>query len=492
LTMSYACKEDTIDENGTGTLTGTVVSEGDNMPIENVRISTTPASNTVFTNAAGKFVIQNIQVGEYSVQADMDDFLPAFEAANINFAGEEVNVVFELMESTAGNRPPSSPELIYPPDNATDIPLIVDFSWSATDPDNDDISYTLEVLNGSDSEVLLFEEIQDTTFTVQNLRIGVNYFWQVEASDGINPPVQSEVSSFRTMDENTNRFLYVREVNGNNVIFSGADTDDDDDGPNENEIQLTSENKNSFKPRKNNTAGLVAFLRTEGPETHLFSMKPDGSEIRQITSTVPVAGFRQDEIEYTWFNSGSKLYYPNFNKLYAINSNGTGNQLVYETPPNEFITEIAVNEIDNRVVLKTNNALGYEVKIMVIDPETDTILTTVIENELGAFGGIDYAANGNRVLFTQDVSGFQNGNYRILDARIFEHDLTTGVSIEIDTDKQAGTNDLDAKYSPSEGGVIFVNTPNDGVSQQDIFVARFGAIVVKELVFTQAFMPDWE
>ena len=54
------CSEDTIDGYVTGDLTGKVVKEGSNDPIENVRISTNPTSSTVFTNAEGEFVLENI------------------------------------------------------------------------------------------------------------------------------------------------------------------------------------------------------------------------------------------------------------------------------------------------------------------------------------------------------------------------------------------------------------------------------------------------
>lgn len=51
----HSCSEDTLNENGEGTLTGTVVKKGDNTPLEDVKISTSPASTTVFTDENGFF-----------------------------------------------------------------------------------------------------------------------------------------------------------------------------------------------------------------------------------------------------------------------------------------------------------------------------------------------------------------------------------------------------------------------------------------------------
>ena len=431
-----SCSEDTINENGLGTLEGTVVKEGDNTPIENAKITTTPASTTVFTNSNGEFIINNIPSGQYSVQAEKDDFITAFEAANI-VDGITTNVVFELEISTANNRPPEEPTLIFPGDNASDVDLIVEFKWSSLDPEEDPIIYALEVRNSTSDEVFLFENLQDTIYTLEGLRLGETYFWQVEATDDINPPVQSNISSFTTIDESSNRFYYVKSVNGNNVIFSGSDQGDD---TNYNEFQLTSSDKNSFRPRKNNTNNKIAFLRTEGSETHLYSMNTDGSEVNQLTSSIPVAGFRLDELDFSWYQDGQRIYYPNLNKIYSINSLGTGTTLVYEAPQGVFISEIDTNEFNNLILIKTNDSDGYNTRIVIINPD-GVEQNVIIEGEPGALGGIDFSIDGSKVLYTRDVSGSENIYYRQLDSRIFQYDINADTTNEIDTGKPTGTND---------------------------------------------------
>ncbi len=484
-----SCGEDTINENGFGRLTGTVVKKGDNTPLDNVKITTNPASSTVFTNEDGEFVLNDIAAGQYSVQANKDEFLDSFEAATIT-DGVTTNVVFELDISTANNRPPDEPTLVFPPDNATDIDLIVDFLWITTDPDGDSIEYTLEVRNSTNDEILLFENLQDTIYTLEDLKLGETYFWQVTATDDINPPVQSNFSSFTTIDESSNRFYYVRREGDNNIIYSGSDQGEDDG--NHNEFQLTSLDKNSFRPRKNNTTNKIAFLRTDGSETHLFTMNTDGSEISKLTNTIPVSGFRQDELDFAWYQNGQRIYYPNLNKIYSISSSGTGNTLVYEAPQGVFITEIDTNEFNDLILIKTNDADGYNARIVVIDTG-GVEQEIIIEGELGALGGIDFSIEGSKVLYTRDVSEFENNEYRQLDSRIFEYDINEDTTIEIDTNKAEGTNDLDCKYSPDNGFIIFMNTSNDGISQKKIYkFIHDGGETNKELIFTDASMPDWQ
>lgn len=493
LILTFACSEEPIDETSFGTLTGKVVAKGDNRPLANVKISSTPVSTTVFTDAQGGFEVSEIPVGEYSVQAELAEFQTAFEAANI-LEGKTINIVFELDSVEANNLAPLSPNLLFPEDGAENIGSSAEFIWSSSKTDDDGITYTLELRNGITNETIVYEELKDTVLLVEGLSIGKNYFWQITASDGINLPVKSDLSSFTTNLGTLNRFHFVRNIGGNYVIFSGSEpSGDGDDALNQNELQLTSLGSNSYRPSKDNTIGKIAFLRSIGGEAHLFTMNEDGTELGQVTQTVPLAGFRQDELEYAWYDNGSKFYFPNFNKLYSINQDGSGIEMVYETG-GAFISEIAVNPTNDFVAIKTNDIDGYNARIIVVDVVTDTEQEVVVTGQSGASGGIDFSADGTKVLFTWDVSEAQNTEYRQFDSRIFEYDLISGITTEIDTGKEQGTNDLDPKYSPNDGAIIFVNTSNDGNSERRIY-----RIAVddnggngREALFSDAFMPNWE
>lgn len=488
IAVFVTCSEDTINENGFGTLKGTVVKKGENTPIENAKITTNPPSTTVFTDEDGLFTITDIPSGQYSVQAEKDGFLNSFQAANIVDAVVS-NIVFELDISTANNRPPEEPTLVFPPDNATGVDLSVEYKWFSSDPDDDQIIYSLEIRNSTNDEVLLFESLEDTIYQIQDLRLGETYFWQVSATDDINPPVLSSISSFTTIDESENRFYYIKKVGNNNVIYSGGDQNEEE--VNYNQYRITSLEENSFRPRKNTTSNEIAFLRTEGAETHLYKMNPDGTDIVKLTTTISVKGFRNDEVDYTWYQNGQRLYFPNLNKLYSINSQGAGINLVYEAPQGVFITEIETNDFNNLILLKTNNADGYEARIFIIDPN-GTEQAVIVEGEDGALGGIDFSIDGSKILYTKDVSGFENLEYRQLDSRIFEYDMDTNLSTEIVSEKPIGTNDLDVKYSADNGAVIFMNTSNDGVSEKNIYKVIFDNQLDRKLIFTNASMPDWK
>ncbi|MGB6151963.1 MAG: carboxypeptidase-like regulatory domain-containing protein, partial [Pricia sp.] len=261
LLLIAACSEEPVDEHIFGTLTGKVVAKGDNTPLVNVKVTSNPVSTTVFTDGDGNFEINLIEIGEYSLQAELADYQTAFEAANI-IEGQAVNIIFELDSLEANNNAPQSPLLLFPEDGIENIGSEAEFAWSSSANDNDEISYSLELRNGTTNEITTFDTIKDTTFIVDNLAIGKNYFWQVSADDGVNSIVKSALGSFATKDAVSNRFLYVRNISGNSVIFSGSEPlGDEENNLNQNEIQLTSPNSNSYRPTKNNTVNKIAFLR---------------------------------------------------------------------------------------------------------------------------------------------------------------------------------------------------------------------------------------
>lgn len=494
LLLFTSCEEDTLGDQAFGSLKGKVVSNGLNTPLDNVKITTNPASNTAFTDSEGNFTIDDISIGDYSVQAEKNEFQTAFEPAKI-FTGKTTDVIFELDSTSAKNLQPLVPKLLSPVDKAKDVASPVEFIWSSAANDEDEINYSLELRNGNTGETQVFDAIKDTVFSLANLSIGANYFWQVTANDAVTLPVQSKISSFQLQGVEDNRFLYVRNIAGNNVIFSGGEpTGTNNENINQNEIQLTSSTINAYRPKVNRLVGKIAFIRSIGGESHIFTMNLDGSEQKQLTQQIPIAAFRQDEVEFTWNNNGSAIYYPNFNKLYSVNLDGSRNDLVYEAAAGEFITEVATNPTNDQVVMKINDSRGYNVQLRIVTPSSGLGTQTIISGLAGAFGGLDYALDGNKILFTRDVSGTENDQYRQLDSRIFEYNLQTNTSAEIDTNKPTGFNNLDAKYSPNGGFIIFTNTSNDGISEKSILRKQLDVIEIieNELLFTDAFMANWE
>ncbi|AZA53635.1 carboxypeptidase-like regulatory domain-containing protein [Chryseobacterium sp. G0201] len=486
----FSCNEELVDQAQTGVLKGKVVKRGTNEPIANVKIFTAPTTQTVFSGTDGSFEIASMPVGNYSVKAELSGYLTNFQAVNVQNQNQVVTVVFEMDDDESLNSPPTTPVLLSPVDNAVNQPLSVELTWNATDPDTADVlKYSLTIKNNLDTNVIQVNDLTAKHYSLSNLKFGVSYFWQVSVSDGIHQPVLSAIGKFTTNTVPSNRYHYVQKQNGNLVIMSS-----DAAG---NNFQFTNSSYNSWRPRKNNNAGLIAFLRTEGGSAHLYTANPDGSNLFKVTS-VPAAGFNNFEMDFSWSTNGQELIYSNFNKLYKINKDGSGLTLIYTTPDGSMISECDWSYDGSKIALKTNDFNGYNVKIYIVDM-VGSVVKTILTGVAGAAGGLNFSVDGQLLLYTKDVSAYQDGsgNYRQLDSRIFIYNLATNTTIDISTesDKPLGTNDLDPRFSPNNAQVIFMNTSNDNVSQKNVMTIDLSSSMtdlVRTALFSNAEMPDYE
>jgi len=484
------CGEDgTIGLVEYGNLTGKVVKKDGFVPLENVKIILSPTNNTVFTDAEGSFKFEGVEVQEYSVQAAKEGYLDEFEGATVS-KDVVVNVVLEMEISTALNKPPTKPELLTPEDGAVGLLNEIELTWESIDPDEDELIYTIEIRNDFNNDITRITDIKDKNYTIVNLKYGAKYFWSIEVTDSINTEVISNIRSFTVKDDPANRYFYVKNEGGNNIIYSSSFNDANNEVSNT--VQLTNSSLNSWRPRKNNITNLIAFLRLDNNEAHIYTMKTNGDDVRKVTSTIPVTSFNLNETDFSWSPDGSQLLYASFDKLYSINKDGSGLQEIYETIDGSLISECDWSSDGLKIVLKTNNANGYNGAILVIDLNGN-VLNTVISGVQGALGGLNLSASGNKLLFTRDVSNHQASSYRQLDTRLFIYNFTDMTFADVsDVEKDSGTNDLDPRFSPNEADVIFVNTSNDGISQKNIMKTNLLGNIERTIVFTNATMPDWK
>lgn len=484
-TAMMACSEDVVDKIELGTISGTVIKHGTNKPLQNVKISTAPTSQTIFSAEDGSFLLTELPTGDYAVKAEAEGYIMEIQAANIIASKQSVKIVFEMKEDKSINNPPSAAKLIAPIDNAIDQAHSVTLSWNGIDQDTSDIlTYTLLIRNSENNTQIEIKDIKETSYTLENLTFKTDYFWQVVTNDGVNKDVFSETHKFTTAAHPKNRFHYVRKDGHNLRVLSS-----DQEG---NAIYLTEASTNSFRPRKNNAANRIAFLRNINGTTHIFTSKSNGTAAVQIT-TIPVAGFDVTNINFSWSANGKELIYPNFDKLYRINKDGSGTELIYQTPDGSFISECIWSNDGSKIALKTNDINGYKVKIYLYDIKNKTS-KTILENVKGAAGGLDLSVDGSKLIYTHDVSGYQEANYRQLNTHIFIHDLKTNTTSDLSslTLLKSGYIDTNPRFSPNEGQIIFTQRSNDGISQNDIYTIDMNEEKSRNLLFSDADMPDWE
>ncbi len=481
-----SCSEDTISPILKGKMTGKVVKAKDFSPIENVKITLSPGNNTTFTNEKGLFVFEEIEAKDYSVNATKDGYLKNIQSATVK-KDDEVNVIFEMNVETALNKAPEIPTLLNPKNNEEVQELEVELKWTTTDPDKDTIYYSIEVKSNINNDILVIEDLTDTVYKLTNLKYGAKYFWQVSATDRINEKVLSPIANFTVRATPENRYFYVEKgKNGNNCIYSSSL---DEEGPT-NLVKLTSSEQNSWRPRKNNIVGLIAFLQTTDNQIHLFTMHTDGSHKKQVSSRVAVEGADPNEIDFSWAPNGESLIYPHFDKLYQINRDGSGLTLLYKTTDGSFITECQWNSEKTQIALKTNDSQGYHSSIYIIDLDGN-IVKTILSDVKGAVGGLDLTVDNKKLLYCHDISEYENPDNRQLNTHIFLYDLIDDQKVDLSKNKEEGTIDIDPRLSPNDAKIIFVNTSNDGISEKMIYEQDIKELN-RSILFHNAQMPDWE
>lgn len=480
------CSENYIEEEGAGTLTGTVKVQKTNEALKDVKITTSPSTETVYSDEEGNFEIrESIPVGEYSVRAEKSGYVTEFKAIEIKNFQQVVTLIFEMVTDKDLNQPPQIPQLISPEENAIDLPSDVLLKWEGLDEDEDELTYKVILSNNSTNQETVFSNLKVDTLALKDLNFGTTYTWQVVVSDSINDDVYSKSRQFTIRKNPEYRYHFVRKKEGNFIII-GTNLED--------EIAITTDRTSSWRPRKNNTANKLAFLQTIGGETHLVTSDLNGENPRRI-SQVPVNGFRSDQLDFDWHEDGSKLIFPSFQKLYKVNHDGTGQHKIYETANDRLITKVAWSYDGTKIAALTNDKNGYEAQILILDGNGN-YLETIFEGELGAVGGLDWNITGDKLVFTHDVTGYTSENYRQLDSRMMLYNFNDNslTDLSSDSNKPTGTNDFDPQFSPNNAEIFFTNTSNDQISEKTILKIEIDTVgsFNREEVIINGEMPDFK
>ena len=110
---------------------------------------------------------------------------------------------------------------------------------------------------------------------------------------------------------------------------------------------------------------------------------------------------------------------------------------------------------------------------------------------MGAASSINLSANADEVLFTLDKSGSENPQYRRFENRIHRYTISDMTLREVDSEVVLGENDLEVRYSPTEGGAVLTRRGNNLGSTPAVYTIDFGQVNDDNQIFSEASMPDW-
>jgi len=478
--ICVSCKENTIQPEMFGSISGIVLSQEDSKPIEGASVTTTPPSNAIVSGKDGKFSFKDLPVGNYTINVSKKGFKK--NSVSVSVKEDQTANATIFLEKDEGNTSPNIPTNPVPENESVDQPVSLVLRWSASDPDKQD-SLLFDIYlykSNSPSPVKVASDYPDTSYAVEDLEYNTTYFWQIVVKDTANSITNGNIWSFKTREFPDNPIIYAANVDNNFDIYSintsGTEA-----------IRLTNNISRELWPKFNPNRTKIAYTSDKNVQPQIFIMNKDGSGSYQVTS-LPVAGYHNYGFGFTWSNDGGKLIYSNYDKLYSINQDGSGLSLITTAPANRHFREVDYSPLGNKIVALAIGSNIYDSEIYLMNPDGSD-LTLLVNNEPGLIEAPSFSTDGTKILFTKDVSGFEGGNGRQLNAHIFLMSIDGSDTVDLSINKPAGTNDLNPTFSPDGSKIIFTNVKNDGSSPKEIWIMDADGANRQKLITGE--MPDW-
>ncbi len=485
----WGCNEDTyVDPIQLTTVRGRVLYSANQQPVRNASVKLSPTSRLVATDSAGNFRFDSVLAGKYTLQASKAGYGTEVATVETSSASSPV-VTILLTDDKTQNRAPTAATLVAPASNSTVQSTTLTLRWSATDPNRDSLTYdVLLYRSGSATPTQSFTGLTADSLVVQNLDYSTTYLWQVITKDGVNT-VNSAVFSFRTGSFPDYSYVFARRVGSQLQIFAATATGST--------AQFTRDGSN-WRPIVSPNRQQIAYISNVDTELHLYVMNTDGSNQRRVT-TVPLSGLSATDLSFSWSPDGTQLLYPSNNRLYAVRTDGTGLRTVLQASAGRVFAGCDWTAQGNRIAYRTTGTSIYdnELNVLTVDAGISRLVYTRRDARVG---NPMFSVSARQLAFSADSSSFQNEQGRQLDARLYLLDLTTNRLTDVSalqtntnqtqTNKPAGTNDLEPRFSPTGSQLIFTNTDNTGTGPRNVNSIDLDGRN-RKLLFSQAEMPDW-
>jgi TolB protein len=476
-----ACRENTVEPVLSGAIQGRVLTAANSLPVGGVLITTNPPTESVITEADGSFSFAELAEGTYVISAAREGYEKAHVSVTVRgLQTVQAVIMLSVEEQTSVVAPP---KIIRPADNALESNRSVELVWSRASTNPRDSLYYAVTLFGGSSPVPVYEVtgLRDTSLTVDGLRYGTSYFWQVFVTNGEGGSANSDVWSFRIADIPDHRIVYSANVDGNPEIYS---TDTSGSSP----IRLTDDPARDLWPRWNRDRSSIAFISDREGAYHIYTMKRDGSNVRRITS-LPVDSYQNHGKGFCWSPDGGWIYYGHYDKLYRVNQFGANMALIATAPEGRHFREVEWSQQADRLVVHYMGAHPYSSEIALLRPD-GSLEKELLGDVPGSLGSPSFSIDGGAVMYTRDRSSYEAPDGRQLNAHIQTLTLDQRDTVDVSHSKMDGTNDLEPRFSPDGAWIIFTNAPNDNSRQGSLWLMRHDGSS-RRMIVSAGSQSDW-
>jgi len=479
-----SCTEDRIDANILGSIKGIVKDSETQEPIANVGISTNPATEVLLTNENGEFVLTDIEIGEYKIILDKDNY--ENKMLNAQVKEDDTTQIYVMLKKKASSTSAAPLEFtnkFNPTNGSTNLPTTLNLSWQLKDTESSD-SAKFDVLlyrSNSQSQTKIASNYKDTLIEIENLNYNTIYYWQIIAKNKYGDTTHSEIQNFRTQRIPEAAFFYSKKIDGNYEIMgydieSGAST------------RLTYNSHRDWAPRLNHTNDKIAFVSDSAVKNHIYIMSKNGQGLQKV-SDIPVAGYNNYGNAFCWNEQSGHIFFSHYSYLYRVNQDGTGLTEIATAPANRHFRELDIAPDGDQILALTIGEDNYtnEIYTMNIDGSN---MTQLFGDMPGTIESPSYSIDGESILFTYDISENESIDGRQLNSHIFSYNLNTQDTTDLSENKPLGKNDLSPRYSNTGDKIVFVNVNNDNSNATEIWMMNIDG-TNREKLIDKATLPYW-
>ncbi|MEQ9438011.1 MAG: carboxypeptidase regulatory-like domain-containing protein [Cyclobacteriaceae bacterium] len=449
-------------------------------PVTGASLTTKPATTVLLTDANGAFQMDSLAIGTYTLYLEKVGYQSDSVAVAIT---ESKPIDIQLMLTPQVGNATSVPATPFPAQDAKEQPTELTLTWQLANPQPDAaIRYDVVLYRADDpTGQTIATSLADTSFSVSGLEYETTYFWQVTAQDAQGQRTSSALWNFRTEAFPETVFLYTQRVEGDYEIFS-ANTERD------RIIRLTHQVGYDAFPQFSPNRQWVAYTSqtSEGPQ--LFVMDKRGKQNQQI-SQLPVAGYHNFGSGFCWSPDGGQLLYSHYDQLYRINRDGTSLTPIATAPEGRHFKAVDWSGVTHKIVAQVVGSDINQSELYIMN-EDGSDPELILADTAGRTESPSFSIDGKEILYTHDVSGFEEAAGRQLNTQVFRLLLETKEAMLISTDKPEGTNDLQPRFSPNGAYIIFESTSNQPGTEKSIWVMESDG-AQRQLLVDQAESPDW-
>ena len=475
------CTEDKLGTRQKGMINGRVIDERDQMPVVDARIIISPSNDTLTTDFMGYFEKGELDPGEYTVRAMRAGYIAKSEEVLVSPDVTSSLIIYLLRSGQGGSF--EFTDSIVPGQNQDDVSLNPVFSWElGYYPQT--VSYTLEVFeSGSQQAFRRLENLTDTFAVVTGLKFSTDYQWRVTAQTQLETVI-SDLHEFSTLAFPENPVIYAKRVEDISQIFVT-----DINGSSHN--QITHNSFHSWRPMVNPQKDQIAFLSSEELNPQLYTMDINGENIIKLTN-VPTGGYYNKGVGFSWLPDGERLVFSSYNRLYRVNKDGSGLTHIITINPERHFREVDWSPENDKIVALTMGVNRYDARIVLMNTNGSGMVE-IVSGLQGALENPGFSSDGQYILYTYDVSGFQSTDGRQLDARVFRYSRENGEIIDLSQHKPAGTNDLVPRFTNDDNQIVFYNARNLAGSNRNLYIMPPETTSANQriLLAEDVEMPDW-